>query len=219
MKRIIFSLFLVTAMLVGSFSLAAAQEKEPTVDVIIQVEESAKKDVADAVKEKGGEVRFEYSNVSALAVTISTGDLASITNLAGVTLVEKDRIFNLTDELNGEKNDGQPMFFEVESMAGVNVAAIDAASIDAAAIPDGYANFLYTGASSVWEETGYGEGTIVAVVDTGYSAQYLSQPCCYRRPPVFRMVTMHPVMASLQPAHPITGMVLMLAGQLLHPVH
>lgn len=167
MKRLFVSMFLVLAVLTTSFSVSTAQGRDPGVNILIQVEEGSQQAVVNAVQAAGGEVRFDYQNVPALAVTLDSAEMPNIANLSGVIRIEKDRIVNLTDELEGGKNNGQPMFYEVESMSGVNIESVEASAIDSATLPEGYANFLYTGAASVWAGTDFGEGTTVAVVDTG----------------------------------------------------
>jgi subtilisin family serine protease len=55
----------------------------------------------------------------------------------------------------------------VENEAVMAVPAEAQARLDRDALPLGYANFSYTGAESIWRETGYGAGSLVAVVDSG----------------------------------------------------
>jgi hypothetical protein len=93
--------------------------------------------------------------------------LAEVAGFAGVTLVEKDRLVTLSPAPATGKNYSHPMAYEVQDLAGVQVEAVDPLSFSPASLPEGYANFLYTGAYSTWPDTGAGAGTVVAVVDTG----------------------------------------------------
>jgi len=52
-------------------------------------------------------------------------------------------------------------------MFRLTVLAVDPKSVRQPLQPEGYANFLYTGAALTWSETLMGDGSVVAVVDTG----------------------------------------------------
>jgi subtilisin family serine protease len=103
----------------------------------------------------------------AVAATIPADKLGQLASLRGVTNVEKDHVVYLDDELEGGKNDQHPMSYAVAAEAGVEVQSLDPAAVSLDEFPQGYANFLYTGAANVWNNTAYGQGTVVAVVDTG----------------------------------------------------
>jgi serine protease AprX len=167
MKRLILlaiSLALVAGLLVPS--AAIANNGGATVDVIALAEGSTDALVAH-IQSLGGTVKFQYRNVPAVAATIPAGTLAEVSGFSGVTSVQKDQMVYLTEGLDSGKNAGHPMSYAAEGIAGVEVKAVEPAAFDPGVLPEGYANFLYTGAIDVWGETGAGEGTIVAVIDTG----------------------------------------------------
>ncbi len=167
MRRMLY-LALALALLAGMWvpTTAYAGEREPTVDVIIQVDGSTAA-LAQHIEALGGRIRFKYRNVPAVAASIPASKLAQVAGFAGVTKIEKDRLVYLHDGLAGGKNEDRPLSYVVQDLAGVEVQAVDPAAIDPGAFPEGYANFLYTGAASTWSLTGAGEGSVVAVVDTG----------------------------------------------------
>lgn len=113
----------------------------------------------------GGVVNYQYRNVDAVSASIPVEALGQISVFAGVTSVQKDVMVYLPEDING--NDERPMSFVVEGLDSADIQILDPNMIELGDLPEGYANFMYTGAASVWEETMYGEGTIVAVVDTG----------------------------------------------------
>jgi hypothetical protein len=59
------------------------------------------------------------------------------------------------------------MSLSVADLSGVAVTAVNPAATGANPLPSGYVDFTLTDADQVWEQTGYGSGSIVAVVDTG----------------------------------------------------
>jgi hypothetical protein len=138
---------------------------EATIDVIAMAEGSTDALVAH-IQSLGGTVSFQYRNVPAVAATIPAGALAQVSRFAGVMSVQKDPMVYLDDTELG-KNAANPMSYVVDGAEGVELKAQDPAAIDLGEVPEGYASFAYTGANTVWSETGAGDGTIVAVVDTG----------------------------------------------------
>ena len=166
MKKLILLAFSLT-LIVGLMAPAVgATGREATIDVIAMAEGSTDALVAH-IQSIGGTVNFQYRNVSAVAATIPAGALAEVSRFAGVTSVQKDSMVYLDDGPESGKNGANPMAYVVDGSEGVEVQAIEPAAFDGSAMPEGYANFVYTGANTVWGETGAGAGTIVAVVDTG----------------------------------------------------
>ena len=171
MKRLVTILALV-AILTSFFAVpvAAGKKRGPkidaTVDVLIQATGSTDGLVRE-IKSLGGTISFQYKNVPIVAATIPVKAFRSLVKFSGVITIEKDGMVYPVEEFSGGKNDAHPMSYEVEDIAGVEIQAMDPAAFDSSALPEGYANFLYTGAFDVWSDTFYGEGTIVAVVDTG----------------------------------------------------
>jgi len=167
MKRLIYVTMLV--ILIGSLgvpSVVAAQEGRRRVNVILQTDGPTDALVAH-IQSLGGRIKFKYHNVPAVAAAIPAELMAAVAGFPGVTKVEKDSMVRLHDEVYSDENPARLRSFAVQKMEGVEMNPVDLATLDLAALPEGYANFAYTGAVKVWEEIGMGDGTIVAVVDTG----------------------------------------------------
>jgi hypothetical protein len=144
---------------------SGAPQGGSTVDVIILTDGSIDALVA-RIEALGGAVTYQYRNVTAVAASVPADKVREVAAFAGVTNVEKDRMVYLTDVLEDGKNDQNPMSYVAQAVAG-GTQAVDASAIDPNTLPEGYANFLYTGAADIWDVTGGGSGTIAAVVDTG----------------------------------------------------
>lgn len=151
---------LVTLLLVPSGT--AAQGQATRIDVIVQTEGSISA-LARHIRSLGGTVNFQYRNVPAIAASIPADQFAAVASFNRVSYVEKDTTVTIDDQLES----AHPLVHTVQSMEGIQLHGLDPTTIDVNALPEGYANFIYTGALSVWEETNFGAGTIVAVVDTG----------------------------------------------------
>ncbi|HLE14581.1 MAG TPA: S8 family serine peptidase [Anaerolineales bacterium] len=161
--------------LVAQFLLAPAgggtvqaQESQlaDTIDLLVQVEGS-RQPVVNQVNALGGSVRFSYKNVPAMVVALPAGKLQELANTSGVIKVEKDRMMSLGDTQPGKRNPfgGFPVRIEVSEKVSVN--PLDGNAQPSSPLPQGFANTDYTGAQRVWQETAYGNGSVVAVVDSG----------------------------------------------------
>jgi subtilisin family serine protease len=172
MKRTV-TLFILLTILVGLFALPAVGRSAPgdpvskndTVDLLIRVDGSTDA-MIDHITSIGGRVNFAYKNVPVMAVTIPAGKYSELVNHTDVKRTVKDRLVYLTDGPD-LKTDVEPMSYVAQDTSGIEMKAIDPTTVDLDALPEGYANFLHTGALEIWEEAGYGDGTVVAVVDTG----------------------------------------------------
>ena len=119
--------------------------------------------LAAAVEAMGGRVETRYRHVPALAAQIPSHRLAALKALAGVVAVEKDAVLRIdAGPRRGDERLRSLTRFDASSGAGVK-----AIPRTLTVRPSGYLNHLLSGAAEVWEETGGGEGSIVAVVDTG----------------------------------------------------
>jgi serine protease AprX len=167
MKRLIFISMLVV-LIAGLCvpSVVAKGDVGPASDVIILAEGSTDALVAH-IQSLGGTVRFQYRNVPAVAAAVPADKLWAVASFPGVTNLEKDVMVYLADEPDSGMNVAHPMSYVTEGVDGVMIQALDVSTADLSTLPDGYANFLYTGAFLTWEDTFRGDGSIVAVVDTG----------------------------------------------------
>jgi len=174
MKRLIsFALlipFLLSLLAAPPVRVHAQQaDSGATIDLIIQTGRSATA-LASQVQALGGEVHFIYRNISAVAATIPLDKLNEVSSLAGVTSVQKDLPVRLPEDRPASVVGGQmekPWSFPVNTSAVVRSMPLNISSSKPNIEPQGYANFMYTGANQIWEETGYGAGSVVAVIDTG----------------------------------------------------
>ena len=170
MKRILLTSMILIALLVATVSMAVAAKNAPDVDVdrdVIILSDGSTDELVDMIESLGGTVKFQYKNVPAVAASVPASKLSVVSAFRGVLKVEKDGMVSLDDGLEGGKNADHPRSYVAEDVAGVTVEALDFLTLDLEALPEGYANFLYTGASLAWEDTFAGEGSVVAVVDTG----------------------------------------------------
>ena len=144
------------------FSLKIGAAEAPVLDVIVQTDGSTDA-LAAKVESVGGTVRVRYRNVPAVAARIPASELQALARLGGVTKVEKDRAFQL-DALQPDGG-GRARSYSAAPQGRHGTQPLTVANLQS--LPAGLANFHYTGATEVWEQTGFGEGSIVAVVDTG----------------------------------------------------
>ena len=167
-----FRLFLLIALVAGLFAVpgragqALAQEGEATIDLLIQVDGSAPS-VVSQVEALGGAIKLAYKNAPVLAVTLPASQAKALKGLPGVVRIAKDRLVYLTDDVISNPFKDKPTSFEVQDASRVAIRSLDPAGLASGALPQGYANFIYTGAAGIWDQVGYGAGTTVAVVDTG----------------------------------------------------
>jgi hypothetical protein len=165
MIKKLFYLTLAVTLIVslGAPAAVTAQSGGDLVQVIIQTSGSTEALITQ-IQSAGGAVNFRYQNVPAVAASIPVKLMGTVANLAGVTKVEKDRMIYLEGDPAYGKD--TPASYTVDETEGVELQALST-PLDVSALPEGYANFIYTGAEAVWEETNFGDGTTVAVVDTG----------------------------------------------------
>lgn len=167
MKRFV-TLWIAIPLLGGLISIPSsrviAQEagSGESVDLIIQTD-GATGALADHIQSVGGTVRFAYRNIPAVAASIPADKVREVIGFSGVTRYERDKM--VFPDI--EKETVGPTSFAVVDTKGIDVKAVDPLTVKSIIEPKGYANFLYTGADQIWEETSYGEGSVVAVVDTG----------------------------------------------------
>jgi hypothetical protein len=97
-----------------------------------------------------------------------------------VTWVEKDKLIALDDSSDyGKRAPAGASAFLVGDSTRVNVKPLN--PLLAASPPLGYSNYLYTGVSAIWPDTGFGKGSVVAVVDTGTACEPMLAICPDRR--------------------------------------
>lgn len=166
MKR--FFVLLVSLALVGS-SFSAPATAAPTFqsdgsgNVEVLIRSTGPTDpLVGFIQSLGGMINFQYDNVAVVAASIPAEMIPEIVVYPGVEQIEKDGKV-VPVQINGlSKESPVPLVVEVESSADLILEAVDINTL-----PEGYSNFLLSGAANVWQDTGFGEGTIVAVVDTG----------------------------------------------------
>lgn len=143
-----------------------------TIDVIVQSEGSPDA-VVRWVESVGGKVNVRYKNVTALAVSVPSDKLAALKAVAGVKRVDRDRIITLEDPASSRGR--LPENAGVQGRKSHRWTKRDRRGPSGVNAGDGFSNPAYTGAAQIWNQTGAGDGTIVAVVDTGVARNVVLQ--------------------------------------------
>jgi serine protease AprX len=154
------------AILIGSLgvpAVVAAQEGRRHVNVILQTDGPTDA-LVNHIRSLGGTIKFKYRNVPAVAAAVPAELMAAVAELPGITNVEKDCMVRLHDRPDFGNYIIPHSFYPIENL---EVSPVNPETIDPDDLPEDYGSYLHTGAMEVWEETGMGDGTIVAVVDTG----------------------------------------------------
>lgn len=132
----------------------------------------------------GGRVQYEYENLDALAVTLPAEKIESLLEDANVGTVHRQRLVRRAvvpprlPALPGGRyvtrhTEGREI---VPLPAGTSERRVESVPVSELAREDGLresgvSSFLgydiLTGAADAWEAAGYGEGVIVAIIDTG----------------------------------------------------
>jgi subtilisin family serine protease len=143
---------------------------EPTVDVIVLLESEAANRTF-AVQDLGGEVVKRFRRVPASVVRVPVGQLTALPSLPGVLATEKDFAFSIEDLA---PSDPKLRITRTYDLAAHGGRLRPVAATVRGSQPANYVNYLLTGAARIWGETGFGDGSVVAVIDTGV---YPVWPC------------------------------------------
>lgn len=172
MNRIV-SFIIICALVLGLISAAGFSDTVhaksihggDTVDVIIQTDGDTGQ-VASSVKKIGGKISFTYKNAPVLAVTIPLDAIQEVNNHPNVVKVAKDHLVFISDGTDAS-DDSRPLQILADSGSAQPAHPITPASISSTESPLGYGFYLYSQAEKIWGDTRFGEGSVVAVVDTG----------------------------------------------------
>lgn len=149
----------------GYFKVGAAPIHGRQVEVIIQTD-GATQGVMKQVTKLGGTIKYAYQNAPVLAVSLPAEGLNALYNHPNVTNLTKDHPIVLLDAQQREGTTEQGNFYPLDS-SGLVVNSINPSAIKADIATQGYGGFLVTGAIEIWDGKNYGDGSVVAVVDTG----------------------------------------------------
>lgn len=172
MRKIV-NLLVLTVVILGllsspSYTYANKDQHQNTVDVIIKT--NGKTDIViENIERLGGVIQHAYDNAPVISATIPSEKVLKVVQLPNVDKIAKDRLITL-DSGNELQNKPKQSAFTVQDLSGIEIQSSDPIRHDAAQSPEGYAGILYSGAMSIWSKTNYGEGSVVAVVDTGTAA-------------------------------------------------
>ncbi len=170
-RKLVLQGAIVVFVLVILSSLATAGQLR-TAGMIIGVDKADYARVVQAVEDAGGQVRFQYKNINALAVTIPPDRLVQFLKLPEIKTVQKDLEFSLPQPPVVKRDRGPQITHFVEADM-TRQQALSSADLEALlAGPDNYFPLAaqMTHAYEFYNATGHtGEGIIVGIMDSGVS--------------------------------------------------
>jgi subtilisin family serine protease len=145
-----------------------AQRSDDSAEVIIGCAASCDEAIA-AVQSAGGRVTVRYQNVRAIAATVPSGRMAELTGAIGGASLAKDRTAPLprSNEEIGPTGEAR---FAVTALSGFDASGLAEEDVSRlkAFEPTAYnLNNALTGAATLHANNNRGQGTIVAVIDSG----------------------------------------------------
>lgn len=172
MKRV-FTIFCLGVLLISAASTRATHKHvkasinlpQGNMDVLIQTD-GATRSVIDQISASGGVVTFAYENAPVLAANLPAAALAQIYSSPNVIRIAKDHPLKLLDASLGEEGSSSSSSYTLDA-ANFIVNSLDPGTIKSDVSFQGYGGFLVSGVYEIWDETRFGDGSVVAVVDTG----------------------------------------------------
>jgi subtilisin family serine protease len=131
------------------------------VSIIVQTSTHDYSQISTLVQSLGGKITNEYKNIDALALTIPADKLIDLAASPLVLKIYQETMYNLmtSTDLN------IPEDILMTQVPGIEYEPIDLEAMDV--IPSTYVNPTLTKADQIWDQTGFGSGVKVAIIDTG----------------------------------------------------
>ncbi|MBU7018145.1 MAG: S8 family serine peptidase [Theionarchaea archaeon] len=167
------SLVLVGILALAFYTPLAAPGGE-TVSLIFEGDDQEA--LMDAIQYAGGIITVIYESVPMVAAEVPLSTLGSLLMNPHVLEVYKDEMMYLP--YPPEFPEGDPDNFPNMEIMDVSSSAMEPYTLeDIGNLPQDYYNYMVTGAEDIWYETEAGDGTLVAVIDTG---TFPGHPCFLR---------------------------------------
>ncbi len=131
------------------------------VNVIVATTTNDYSQISALIEELGGTVTIEYTHTNAIAVAIPANTLLELAASPLVVTIYQDTM----QYLQASKSAFSSLDLLTTSDPGLKIEPITIENL--ATIPSTYTNNYYTLADLIWDETGFGMGTSVAIIDTG----------------------------------------------------
>ena len=149
--------------------LPSLNSPEP-VNVIIEVTDKAA--IAEEIVALGGEITYVYESLDVIAASLPANAILMLAENPAVIRIYEDSVRYLA---SGPTNPVKKYIDSPPTETIELVGTVDAEVIDVEQVPEiiqgvtptGYAVADLTSAIPVWEETGYGEDSLIAIIDTG----------------------------------------------------
>ena len=169
-------------MLVLAFYVPVAAPEGEMVSLIFEGDDQAA--LIDAILNAGGIINVIYESVPMVAADVPLSSLGTLLRNPHVVEVYKDEMTYLP--YPPEFPEGDPDNF-------INMEVMDLSSVvmgsytleDIGNLPDNFYNYMVTGAEDIWYDTDAGDGTLVAVIDTGI---FPGHPCFLRPDDTSRVI-------------------------------
>jgi subtilisin family serine protease len=144
------------------------------VNVLIETAGKDYSNVISIVNTLGGTVRHQFKYVNALAATLPANMLTLLAKHNDIVRIYYDSERKLASSresiMMGPRNLNdldelltQPIVMESKDYVPISIKPAELTSIE----PVNYWNTKAMGAEEIWEETNYGEGSLVVIIDTG----------------------------------------------------
>lgn len=142
-----------------SEALGLFGESDSLVPVIVETTTHEYDLVANLVESLGGIMNIEYKNINGVSINIPANSLFALAESPLISKLYKDEIREM-NVLKEEVN-----VYSLTNDADIAVAPVEFEMTEV--YPSTFSNSYLTNAEVVWEETNYGEGVNVAIIDTG----------------------------------------------------